>query len=277
MPKNKTEIMDRGGVIILGFLVLSVILLLLDSIKNFNGVRNGISFIFEPVSYAASNLGTNIKSGVSSFSNFSKLQKDYNQLKIESYDKDINNAYFLALQEENNSLKTQINLGNKEKQYVLAKVVGSSLNHNFLNLNVGSKDGVKLNDTVSIGNMYVGQISSVDLNGSVVRLMTSKNSTLEVIITRKGVENAAIADPIEALSRAVVTGSPDGIKIENISTTADIKDGDIVVINDSRIGEYLVLGYIVGLTNNPADTSRSGYVSAIIDYDNLMTVFVKTE
>ena len=125
--------------------------------------------------------------------------------------------------------------------------------------------------------MYVGQISSVDLNGSVVRLMTSKNSTLEVIITRKGVENAAIADPIEALSRAVVTGSPDGIKIENISTTADIKDGDIVVINDSRIGEYLVLGYIVGLTNNPADTSRSGYVSAIIDYDNLMTVFVKTE
>ena len=60
MPKNKTEIMDRGGVVILGFLVLSVILLLLDSIKNFNGVRNGISFIFEPVSYAASNLGTNL-------------------------------------------------------------------------------------------------------------------------------------------------------------------------------------------------------------------------
>jgi hypothetical protein len=37
------------------------------------------------------------------------------------------------------------------------------------------------------------------------------------------------------------------------------------------------LGYLVGLSENPAATSRSGYVSPILDYDKLITVFVKTE
>jgi hypothetical protein len=49
---------------------------------------------------------------------------------------------------------------------------------------------------------------------------------------------------------------------------------DLVVVNDERVGQYLVLGSLVSLSQNPATTSRFGYVSPLADYDGLMSVFV---
>jgi hypothetical protein len=95
---------------------------------------------------------------------------------------------------------------------------------------------------------------------------------LKVIILDQKSEDLKDA---KVLSKAVVSGTAEGIKVENILMNADIENGDIVVINDERVGEYLILGYLVNLSDNPATTSRYGYVSTLVDYDDLMTVFVK--
>ena len=73
----------------------------------------------------------------------------------------------------------------------------------------------------------------------------------------------------------VVVGTADGIRVENISSTAEVKEGDVVLMNDSRVGSHLVIGYLVSISDNPSSTSKSGYVSPIVDYDSLLTVFVK--
>ena len=69
----------------------------------------------------------------------------------------------------------------------------------------------------------------------------------------------------------------DHISIENISKDVDIKDGDIVVTNDSKVGTYLVVGKLTGLSSNPAETSRSATVLPLVEYSNLMTIFVSVE
>jgi hypothetical protein len=42
------------------------------------------------------------------------------------------------------------------------------------------------------------------------------------------------------------------------------------------VGENLILGTIVGLSEDPAVTTRTGYVSPAVDYYDLVNVFVKS-
>jgi len=72
----------------------------------------------------------------------------------------------------------------------------------------------------------------------------------------------------------VLKGVGNHISIENISTTSSVKEGDIVITNDSKVGQYLVVGRLSNLSSNPAETSRSGTVTPFVEYSDLMTVFV---
>jgi len=83
------------------------------------------------------------------------------------------------------------------------------------------------------------------------------------------------SDGRNILSRAVVNGSSDGIKIENIGMNSGVEDGDVVIVNDSKVKDNLVLGHIVGLSKDPATTTRTGYVSPTIDFYDLLNVFVR--
>jgi cell shape-determining protein MreC len=151
------------------------------------------------------------------------------------------------------------------------------LENNLLRINKGKGEGIAVGDVVVLGNMYIGLVIEVDEKGSLVRLPSNTGSSLEAIVVEGDVESARNMENISVLTKGVVKGVPDGIKIENMSMNAPIKNGDTVIINDTRVGEYLVLGTLTGLSENPAATSRSGYVSPILDYDKLMSVFVIIE
>ena len=88
---------------------------------------------------------------------------------------------------------------------------------------------------------------------------------------------SAIKESVDISSKGVIKGSSGGIIIENMSMNSNLTNDDIVVVNDSRVGEYLVLGRLQEISENPAATSRSGYVEPIIDYEKLITVFVRVD
>jgi cell shape-determining protein MreC len=192
------------------------------------------------------------------------------------YEQEVASAFYSTLKEENEALKKQIALGNVEQKYVLAKVL-SPRENNLMRINKGKNEGIAIGDVVVLGNMYIGLVVEVDEKGSLVRLPSNRGSSLEAIVIEGDIESARNMDCVTILTKGVVEGAPDGIKIENMSMNAPLKNGDTVVINDTRVGEYLVLGNLVGLSENPAATSRTGYVSPIFDYDRLMTVFVIIE
>ncbi len=257
----------------IGFL-LAVLFLLLNFVPFLLPIRSGISFLFEPISANAIETSSKIKGFFNSFVNIGDISKENAELKLAMYEKDINNAYYLTLKEENDSLRKQIALGNMEDKYALAKNLGTQ-SVGYIKLDVGTRDHIIKGDIVSLGNILVGVIERADLEGSLLVLPIAKGSNFECIVTSVGVESAKVSEQLLVISKAVATGMGDYIKIENISKNSTAKDGDIVVVTDSKVGRYLILGKLVNLSNNPAETSKSALVSPLIDYENVMNMFVR--
>ncbi len=252
------------------------ILLLLDSFSLIQPFRDIFSFTFTPVYASAKTLSGNVKEYFGTVGKIDEFRKEYNDLKIAIYEKDINNAYYQVLLEENASLKKQIELGNTERKYLLSKVLGVQ-NISNMQIDKGTREGVRKGAVVSSGNMFVGTVESVDMEGALVLLPYSKSSTFEVFVTNVGVKDGKIVEGVPVLSHAVVRGGGDHINIENISMNSEVKDGDIVVTRDSKIDRYLIVGQIANLVSNPAATSKSARVAPLMDYDNLMTIFVEID
>lgn len=257
-------------------LLLAGMFLLLDSSSLLKPLRSGISYVFNPVYVDAKQAGRYLREYVGTIGKIAEFQNEYNELKIATYEKDINNAHYQSLKEENDSLRKQIDLGNLEKRYLLTKVLGVE-NISDMQVDKGSREGVKEGAVASVGNMFVGIVQRVDSEGALVLLPYSKSSTFEVFVTNVGVEEGKIVEQPPILSKAVVRGAGDYINIENISMNSDVKDGDIVIAMDQRIGEYLVVGRIANLVTNPAATSMNGRVAPLVDYDDLMTIFIEIE
>ena len=130
---------------------------------------------------------------------------------------------------------------------------------------------MQVGDVVTIGSTFVGLVSQSDEEGSLVRLPVDPDSHFEVVVLKSGPNTST-----NILSKGVVRGSTEGILIENIAMNSQVANGDVVYVNDSKVGGFLALGYIVGISNNPASTYKTAYVSPVLDYDTLMNVFVKT-
>lgn len=274
--KNVTKnILGENTLLVLG-LVIAGVLFLLDTFALTKPLRNGFSFLFNPIYVDGRSIGGGVKEYFGTIGKIGEFRKEFNELKISSYEKDINNAHYQVLLEENASLKKQLNLGNQEKRCLLSKVLGID-NISNMQVDKGSKEGVRKGSVVSVGNMFVGIVQSVDSEGSLVLLPYSKNSTFEVFVSDIGVKDGKVLEGVPILSKAVLRGGDDDINIENISMNSSVKDGDIVVTMDERIAGYLIVGQIANLVSNPAATSKSAKVVPLVDYDDLMTVFIDIE
>lgn len=255
-------------------IVVMLLLIFLDGTKVLQPLRAGVSFLFQPISVDGSDLGSKINKKFGIIAQISKFQKEFNQMKLDMYEKDVNNSYFVVLQEERDALEKQLNLGNKNGEYLMAKVLGGERMES-LRINKGKSDGVNVGNTVLLGNLFVGIVERVDEYSAKVMLPTVKGSSYEVFITKVGVEKSVVRKGgVQILSKAVIQGAGDHIRIENISTTSNVEDGDVVVISDPKVGDYLVVGKVVGLSSNPAETSRSGRVEMMLDSRYLMSVFI---
>ncbi len=264
---------EKKYILPITMIVVSFFLVVLDNIGGLNFLRNGVSMFFEPISYISNKGGYSVSKYFDTFVRFSEYNKEFNDMKVALLESEIENSSYSLLIEENESLKKQLGIDSNEGEYILAKTLSDD-DSNFLKINRGLKDCVKEGSVVSLGNMFVGLVVEVDNRGALVKLPTSKSSYLEVIVLKA--EDIG-SDMRNVLSRGVVVGASDGIRIENIPMDAKVEDGDIVVVSDSKVGNYLVLGSLVSLSQNPAATSRFGYVSPFADYDGLMTVFVRVD
>ena len=50
--------------------------------------------------------------------------KEFNEMKIDIYEKDVNNAFYHTLLEEKEALEKQMNLAKKDTKFLTAKVIG---------------------------------------------------------------------------------------------------------------------------------------------------------
>lgn len=250
--------------------VIALILILFSSLGLLDGFRKSLGCVVDPIYSTSSSVALKIRDFFTTLGDITQFRTEYNEMKLTIAEYEIQNLDYQKLKRENIDLREQLKLGNKENLYVESTVLGR-IESDYMVINLGLSDGVKNGDISVLGEAFIGIVIDAGQYSSKVRLPISKSSSLEVYIISPEKSSQRI------LSKAVVSGSSDGIRMENINMNSEVQNGDVVVVNDEKVGENLILGTVVGLSEDPATTTRSGYVSPVVDYYDLVNIFVRIE
>ncbi len=256
------------------FLIFSIVLVLLGQTALGDRIKYPFSYIFSPIHVYGSNVGKGVNNWKEALIDASSYIKEFNDMKEEIARLKVENSEKLLDYNEYLSLKEQSTFVVNEGKYIQAKIISNNMEGSIL-INIGKENGVEIGDIVILGRVYIGMISDVSLYSSRVRLPLNPSSSFEVIVLPNSVDlNKENRIDSMVKSTGVVIGKSDNILIENMGINSEVKDGDFVLIRDSRVGDILVLGTLLGVSNNPASTNKSGFVSPIFDYGNILNVYI---
>ncbi|KKR06369.1 MAG: hypothetical protein UT34_C0001G0409 [candidate division WS6 bacterium GW2011_GWF2_39_15] len=262
-------------------LLASIVLLIFSTRLSY--LRNSISYMYSGMSQTSMRSGQELHRYLTLYSDLVSIKSENEKLKAENsrLTSDLINMSFIL--EENQQLKSIKSIKYTTGKLLKANMFVSSVTPENAYINRGEKDGVERGDVVQYGLIYVGNIESVDGSSAMVKLPYSKASFLRVSILKPFVWQGKTAQELSKnvaslfRSTAVAIGKGDSIVIENISVDKGVADGDIVVVNDEKVGKYLVLGRIKGISSDPAASSVSADVETILNYEDINTFFIEIE
>lgn len=141
------------------------------------------------------------------------------------------------LEHENSQLRVLLNYSKQITSRSMTAQLLSSIVDDFgqqLTINKGKQHGIYVGQPVLDAYGLLGQVISVNNDVSKVLLITNRKSAIPVIIIRNGL-------------RAIAVGAGDGecLELVNISETADVKVGDVLVT--SGLEKRFPVGYQVGV------------------------------
>jgi rod shape-determining protein MreC len=138
-------------------------------------------------------------------------------------------------------------------------------------LDVGSRDGVAVNETVLNGSGLVGTVVSVTAGTATVQLLTDAGTTVG-IRTGSGGQIGALSGTARALSGSAP------LKLTMFSSTATLKPGQQIVTFGSVGGRPYVPGVPVGtvtsVTTQPGSLTPTAVVKPLADFTGLGVVGV---
>jgi len=196
-----------------------------------------------------------------------KIGQQYDDLKKEYAKLLAQNMKLKAVQEENKILRSQYE-SNPPISFKLlpARVIGFPKN---LILDQGSLAGVKVGDIVVLENSFIGEITSVGSNYSLVRIPTDSTSSISVYVDSP-------SGP-----KGVVKGDFGQVMIlDKILPEEKLEEGKLVMTageeEAGNIPKGLILGKISKIKKDQAAVFQTAQVEPIWPYDQLTTVFVSS-
>jgi cell shape-determining protein MreC len=258
-------------------LLTGIFLILLGNTKLDSVIKYPFSYIFDPITFVGNSMGSSVSNWGKALIDASSYIQEYNRMKEEIATLKADRSKEVLEYLEYESLKQHTQVISPEYTYVESNIVNFTDTGEVL-INRGRESGLEKGDIVTFGKIFLGILSDVGSNSALVRLPTNTLSTFEVVIVPSTVEitNDFRIDSV-IKSSAVVIGDMDKIKIENMGINSNVIDGDLVLIRDEKVGDILILGNLISVSNNPASTFKNGLVSPIFDYTNILTVFVKND
>jgi cell shape-determining protein MreC len=262
------------------FLGVSLILFLFNFFPLKNLISQPVSVLFDPVFFTGGKTADSLLENINFITEIGELRSEYDKLQSKYDDKSAQLSGLSLIVEENNDLREALNLIGGERVLVETQVLNLSAD-GYMIINRGSAHKVEVSDIVVSGNRYIGVVDSISQTSSVVRLPVSERSSLQVSIYRGLDEETVAIDKLQSLggrvASAVVIAKEGRLKIENIDADSGVKNGDVVVISDEKVGSYLLLGEISGLETDPAVSYLTAEVSLFQSYGELDNIFVLTE
>ena len=256
---------ERVGVLV-GSIVLSAFLLLLDSVGTTTFLYNVASYLTEPMKAKVHSFAVNTNDVLGVLGKVTRFREENEKLRDENLRLIEQVSELEEYKTESEVLKEQINLMEPKRNWVLeARVIGSDISlENSLQLNVGSEDGVEDGDIVIFGKFAVGEVDRVEKYSSKVLLITSPSSNVPV----RGQKNRAIG-----LVRGEV-----GLTLKMIDILIDekLEEGEFVVTSgvDSQFPAGFIVGVVSSVNDNPAYATQEALINVQIDFSRLDYVYI---
>jgi rod shape-determining protein MreC len=249
-------------VAILGLLVF------LNPKKIFNPLRNLFLTSASPAQEVSYSLSTKLANMFGLFSNIGNLKKENEKLLIENQELTAENANLKDVENENRTLREQLNiLPRNQFNLEAAEVIGQDLYGlgNWMEINKGEKNGIKKGMPVIVSNgILVGKVDEVFFNTSKIVLISNPQSSINAIDENTG-------------AKGIVKGEFGlGTVLDMVLETDSLNKGDQVIT--SGIGEGmprgLLIGKVDGISQSQDHLFQRASITSIIKFSSLQFVFV---
>ena len=263
----------RNGIIGIAITIVILIIIVILSnthIENVSHVGGALNSLVMPVQNGTLYIKNKIQGNSTFFSNITTLKDENEKLKQENSDLEQSLRELEIIKSENETLKEYVNLKDKYTEYTT--VPGYIINKDISNysntviINVGEKDGIKVDMPVISDKGLVGHVISV----------TSSTAKVQTLLDTSSAVSAVVGSARDGI---IIKGSLDGdntIKAISIPTSATVLEGD--KIETSGLGGIYPKGIVIGtvkrVVNTKNLTNRYAMVEPAVDFNKVETVLV---
>jgi len=256
----------RTRVILIGLLVVAVALITIDFRDGGgSGAHSLGGRLFAPVEHIAGDVTGVFRGAAGDGGKVASLQRQNDQLRAQLAQAQTGEANAAQL-------ASLLHLTEGRYTVVTGTVIAAGGDYDdTVTLNVGSADGITVNETVLNGDGLVGTVAAVTPTTATVQLATDAGATVGVRLAGSGQIGALTG------TAASMTGSPQ-LKLTMFSSSVVLKPGQTLVTFGSVGGRPYVPGVPVGtvsaVTTPPGALSPTALVTPFADFTGLGVVGV---
>lgn len=233
-------------------LVCAAIMVIDSRYKHLETFRTSVSFIFSPLRYLVSFPAQGIEWADSYFSTHQTLLTQNNELKQDSRILNAKLQKMNVLTEENNRLRNLLGASSKLADHVIVAEllsVDQTPFQQIIELNKGSLDGIEVGQAVIDDYGIMGQVIQANKNTATTLLLSDPGHAIPVQFVRTGLRSIAFGN-----------GSTDSLDLRYLPSTADIKEGDLLV--SSGLGKRFPSDYPVAEISAITLDQTQGFINA---------------
>ena len=270
MYKNKKNGII-GIVITIVILIIAVILSNMQ-IEKFSTVGGALSALVMPVQNGVVYLKNKIQGNGTFFSNITTLKEENEKLKEKNSELEKSLRELEVIKSENEILKEYVNLKDKYTEYttVPGYIINKDISNysNIIVINIGEKDGIKVNMPVIADEGLVGHVIQV----------TSTTAKVQTLIDTSSAVSSVVGSTRDSIVVKGTLDSTSSLKGTAISTSATILEGD--KIETSGLGGIYPKGINIGTVKKVVNTknlsNRYAIVEPAVNFNKIETVLVIT-
>jgi rod shape-determining protein MreC len=273
--RTKFTIPTKYLLIFLTVICAALVVLSLVSNSFASAVRDTAAQVVVPVQKGMNHVGLWLADKSDMLKEYSRLQKENEELKTKLADIQSQNSILIQQQSELEKLRELYQLDDIYSDYpkVAARVISAQPDNWFSSFTIdkGSEDGILVDMNVIADAGLVGRVTYVGKNYSIVTTIINDDSNVSAKSASTS-DNCIVNGDLELMNEGY-------IRVSNISKDAEIKDGDMLLtsyISDKYVPGILI-GYITNITDDGNKLTKSAYLMPVVDFSQMEEVLVITQ